>query len=70
MRCLPAFARRPPPSPSQRVDENLDEANFNMREGHAQLQRYWRNMSSSRGLMMRVFAILLFFVVVWGTLFA
>ena len=54
----------------QRVDENLDDSLDNVREGHAQLQRYWRNMTSNRGLMLRIFAILLFFVVVWGTLFA
>ena len=54
----------------QRVDENLDDSLTNVREGYSQLQRYWRNLSSSRGLMMRVFAVLLFFIVVWGTLFA
>ena len=36
----------------------------------SQLKRYMRNLSSNRGLMVRVFAILMFFVVVWGTLFA
>ena len=55
---------------SQRVDENLNESIDNVREGYSQLQRYWRNMSSNRGLMMRVFAIVMFFIVVWGTLFA
>ena len=54
----------------QRVDENLDDSLSNVNEGLGQLQRYMRNMSSNRGLMVRVFAILLFFVVVWGTLFA
>jgi syntaxin 5 len=54
----------------QRVDENLDDSVSNVTEGHAQLLRYWSNLRSSRGLMMRVFAILLFFIVVWGTLFA
>ena len=55
---------------SQRVDENLNESIDNVREGYSQLQRYWRNMSSNSGLMMRVFAIVMFFIVVWGTLFA
>ena len=54
----------------QRVDENLDDSLVNVREGHAQLLRYMRNLRSNRGLVVRVFAILLFFVVVWGTLFA
>ena len=54
----------------QRVDENLDDSLINVREGHAQIQRYWRNMSSNRGLMMKIFAIVFFFIVMWGTLFA
>lgn len=54
----------------QRVDENIDDSLVNVREGHAQIQRYWRSMSTNRGLMMKVFAILFFFIVVWGTLFA
>ena len=54
----------------QRVDANLDDSLHNVSEGHSQLLRYWRNLSSNRGLMMRILAVLLFFVVVWGTLFA
>ena len=54
----------------QRVDENVDDSLGNMREGQAQLQRYWRGMSSNRGLVMKVFAVMMFFIVVWGTLFA
>lgn len=54
----------------QRVDENIEDSLSNVQEGLGQLQRFYRNMSSNRGLMVRIFAILLFFVVVWGTLFA
>ena len=54
----------------QRIDENLDTSLTNFREGHAQLQRYWRGMSSNQGLIMRIFAVLMFFVIVWGTFFA
>ena len=52
------------------MDENLDDSLGNVQQGHAQLQRYWRNLSSSRGLLIRVFAVIMFFVVLWGTLFA
>jgi hypothetical protein len=38
--------------------------------GHEQLQRYWQNMSSGRGLMVRVFAIMMFFIVLWGAFIA
>ena len=41
-----------------------------MQEGHAQLRRYWRNLSSSRGLMLKIFAVLFFFIVIYGTLIA
>ena len=54
----------------QRVDENLDDSLVNVREGHAQVLRTLRNLRSNRGLVVRVFAVLMFFVVVWGTLFA
>jgi hypothetical protein len=54
----------------QRVDENVEDSLANVREGHSQLQRYWRGMSTNRGLVMKVFAVMLFFIVLWGTLFA
>ena len=50
--------------------QNVDDAANNMDEGHRQLQRLWRNTKSNRGLMLRVFAVLFFFIVVYGTLFA
>ena len=54
----------------QRVDENVDDSLIHVNEGHAQLQRYWNSMSTNRPLIMKVFAVLLFFIVLWGTLFA
>lgn len=54
----------------QRVDENVEESLANVTMGHEQLQLYWRNMQGNRGLMMKIFAVLFFFIVIWGTLFA
>jgi syntaxin 5 len=54
----------------QRVDENVDEALLNTQQGYNQLQRYMKNLQSNRGLVLRLFAILLFFIVLWGTFFA
>ena len=54
----------------QRVDDNVDEALTNTQQGYRQLQRHLKNLQSNRGLVLRVFAILMFFVVLWGTFFA
>lgn len=54
----------------QRIDENVDDSLINITEGHAQLQKYWRNLSSNRGLMLRVFAVMIFFIILWGAFFA
>ena len=42
----------------------------NVQAGHDALNQYWRRLRSNRGLMWKIFAILFFFIVVWGTLFA
>ena len=54
----------------QRVDENVDNSLINVTEGYTQLNTALSNLRTNRGLMMRVFAVLFFFVVLWGTLFA
>jgi len=54
----------------RRIDENVSSSAANFQAGHDELSRYWRRMQSNRGLMLKIFAILFFFIVVWGTLFA
>ena len=54
----------------QRVDENAEDALISTQAGHQQLQRLWRNVSSSRTLALRVFAVLAFFIILFGTFFA
>ena len=54
---------------ARRVDENVDDALASTQAGYEQLQRYWRTLSSSRGLAVRVLAVLMFFIVIFGTFF-
>ena len=54
----------------RRIDENVTSSAANFQAGHEELSRYWRRMQSNRGLMLKIFAVLFFFIVVWGTLFA
>lgn len=54
----------------QRIDDNVEESLISVEAGHEQLQKYWSNLSSNRGLIMRVFAIMMFFIVLWGAFFA
>ena len=44
----------------QRVDENAEDALLTTQQGHQQLQRLWRSVSSSRTLALKVFAVRLF----------
>ena len=46
------------------------QALSNTQQGYSQLQRHLKNLQSNRGLVLRIFAILMFFVVLWGTFFA
>ena len=48
-----------------RIDENLEEANTNVDNAQAQLLRYLQRISSNRWLVMKIFAVLLFFCVLF-----
>ncbi|KAI9092117.1 t-SNARE [Phlyctochytrium arcticum] len=45
----------------QRIDENVLDIEMNVQGGHSQLVTYYQNISSNRWLMMKVFAALIFF---------
>jgi len=47
----------------QRLDADLEDAISNMDDGQEQLLRYFHNISGNRCLILKVFAILIFFVV-------
>lgn len=50
----------------ERIDQNIDYINTNMEAGHVQLNRYLRNLSGNRALMLKLFALMLVFIVVWA----
>jgi len=54
---------------AQRVDDNVEDALLQTRAGYEELQKYFRSVSSNQGLVLRVFAVLMFFLVVFGTFF-
>jgi len=47
----------------QRIDHDVDETLSNVEQGQDHLLKYFQHMSSNRFLIMKVFAILIFFVV-------
>lgn len=53
----------------QRVDDDVEDAVANTTAGQAELQKLWRSMQTNRGLVVRVFAMLFFFVVLFATFF-
>ena len=49
----------------ERIDQNLDLTNANLEAGQFQLQKYLRGMSSNRALMLKLFAIMIVFIVIY-----
>lgn len=49
----------------ERIDQNLDIVNSNLEAGHFQLQKYLKGMSSNRALMLKLFAVMLVFIVIY-----
>uniref|UniRef100_A0A6S9PT93 t-SNARE coiled-coil homology domain-containing protein n=1 Tax=Chrysotila carterae TaxID=13221 RepID=A0A6S9PT93_CHRCT len=54
----------------ERIDQDVEDSLANTNAGYSELQRYYNKISSNRGLMLRVFAILFFFIVLFATFFA
>lgn len=52
---------------AQRVDDNMEDALIQTRAGYEELQKYYRSISSNRGLVMRIFAVLMVFIVMFAT---
>eukprot|EP00879_Flechtneria_rotunda_P006196 GHRR01006514.1.p1 GENE.GHRR01006514.1~~GHRR01006514.1.p1 ORF type:complete len:320 (+),score=109.14 GHRR01006514.1:133-1092(+) len=50
---------------TQRIDENIDETLGNVDSAKAQLMRYLNNISSNRWLMMKVFLVLMLFLIIF-----
>lgn len=53
----------------QRIDFNIEDMNINVLSGQNQLARYLRRVSSNRFLIAKLFAALIFFIIVFKFLF-
>lgn len=53
----------------QRIDMNIDDATASIEAGHSELVRYLRSISSNRWLMIKVFAVLLVFFIIFVVFF-
>lgn len=49
----------------ERIDANVDETVINMDAGHNQLITYYNSISGNRGLILKVFGVLLMFLILW-----
>jgi len=48
-----------------RIDTNTDTSLHNIEKGRKELTKAYQNVSSNRGLMIRIFLILIFFAVIY-----
>ena len=64
---LSRAAHQPLPHPAQRIDANTDDAAFNIEEGHNQILKYKNTVLSNRGLILKIFGVLFFFIIFFGT---
>lgn len=53
----------------QRIDMNIEDMQVNVRRGQEQLVRYLRSVSSNRALMIKLFAVLIVFSIVFTFFF-
>jgi syntaxin 5 len=51
----------------QRIDMNVEDMHMNIERGQGELLKYLRNVSSNRWLMIKIFAILIIFVIFFST---
>jgi syntaxin 5 len=45
----------------QRIDENIQDVELNVEGAHTQLLKYYSGLQSNRWLMIKIFAVLIFF---------
>ena len=52
----------------QRIDQDVQGSLDHVNDGHSELLKYFNNISGNRSLILKIFAILIFFLVVFATL--
>lgn len=53
----------------QRIDANIEEAHFNLESATFELKKYFRSISSNRWLIIKVFAVLFIFLIIFVVFF-
>jgi len=53
----------------ERIDHDIDQSSNNLIDTQSQLLKYWASLSSSRGLKMKIFFVLIVFVVLFFVVF-
>jgi len=48
-----------------RIDGNIEDAEMNVEAAHTELLKYFKSVTSNRWLMIKVFALLIFFFVIF-----
>lgn len=52
------------------IDNNVDDSLIQVEEGQKQILKYWHNVSSNRTLIMRIFLVMIFFMIFFGLFIA
>ena len=53
-----------------RIDSNVEESEMNIESAHTELLKYFRSVTSNRWLMVKVFATMIIFFIVFVVFFA
>ena len=53
-----------------RIDGNVDDAHMNVESAHDELLRYFRSVSSNRWLMMKIFGVIIVFIIIFAVFLA
>eukprot|EP00300_Choanocystis_sp_HF-7_P037946 c543_g1_i1.p1 GENE.c543_g1_i1~~c543_g1_i1.p1 ORF type:complete len:222 (-),score=54.33 c543_g1_i1:326-991(-) len=53
-----------------RIDTNVDDAMANVEEAHSNIAQYYKSISSNRGLILKLFLVIVLFVVIFITFVA
>ncbi|KJE97195.1 syntaxin 5A [Capsaspora owczarzaki ATCC 30864] len=54
----------------ERIDANIEETEVNINLAHSEIAKYFENISSNRWLMIKIFAVLIVFFIVFVVFFA
>jgi syntaxin 5 len=53
----------------QRIDANIEDVGFNIERGHLELIKYYKYVSSNRWLLLKMFMVLIVFMVIFNAFF-